>query len=97
MYRFKTFNSRDCNDDFQTLEIKVNDWIEEDRPRIRMMCQTPVGNHILLSFVFEVVSEIEDQPAKAITAVPEVFQETLDDTPLDPNEPPVTGDLDIVQ
>jgi hypothetical protein len=92
MYRFKTFNSRDCNGDIQSLEASVNAWIAADRPRIRLMSQTPIGNHILLSFVFEVISEIDDQPAMTITAVPEVFQDTLEDSHLDPNEPPITGD-----
>jgi hypothetical protein len=92
VYHFKTFNSQDCDDDIQSFEARVNTWIEEERPRIRMMCQTPIGNHVLLSFVFEVISEADDQPAKAITTVPEVFQETLEDTYIDPNEPPVIGD-----
>ncbi len=88
MYRFKTFHSGDCNGDLQSLEAKVNAWIEADRPRIRLMCQTPIGNQILLSFVFEVISEVDDQPALSITAVPEVYQDMPEDTPLGPNEPP---------
>lgn len=97
MYRFKTFHSGDCNGDIQSLEATVNAWMEATHPRIRLMCQTPIGNQILLSFVFEVVSVDEDQPAKAITAVPEVFQETLEDSTLDPDEPPMTGDLNLIQ
>jgi hypothetical protein len=88
MYRFKLFHSGDCNGDFQLLESRVNTWIEADHPRIRLMCQTPIANNILLSFVFEIISEVDDQPAISITAVPEVFRDTLEDTPLDPNEPP---------
>lgn len=98
MYRFKTFHSGDCNGDFQLLEAKVNAWIEADRPRIRLMCQTPIGNQVVLSFVFEVISEVDDQPAISIAAVPEAFQDTLDDTPLDPNEPPaISGDHNKVR
>ncbi|HLW02097.1 MAG TPA: hypothetical protein VKT82_25815 [Ktedonobacterales bacterium] len=94
MYRFKTFRSGDCNGDIQLLEAKVNAWIEADHPRIRLMCQTPLGDEVLLSFAFEIISEVDDQPALSITAVPEVFQDTLEDTPLDPNEPPpVNGEL----
>ena len=88
MYQFKTFHSGDCNGDFQLLESRVNAWIAADHPRIRLMSQTPVANQILLSFVFEIISEVDDQPALSITAVPEIFQDTLEDTPLDPNEPP---------
>ena len=95
MYRFKTFHSGDCNGDFQVLESRVNTWIEADHPRIRLMSQTVIDNQILLSFVFEIISEVDDQPAISITAVPEVFQDTLEDTPLDPNEPPpMNGDFD---
>lgn len=93
MYQFKTFHSGDCNGDFQLLESRVNAWIAADHPRIRLMSQTPIANQILLSFVFEIISEVDDQPAISITAVPEIFQDTLEDTPLDPNEPPMTGDL----
>lgn len=95
MYQFKTFYSGDCNGDYQLLESRVNAWIAEDHPRIRLMSQTPIANQILLSFVFEIISEVDDQPAISITAVPEVFQDTLEDTPLDPNEPPaMNSDLD---
>ena len=97
MYRFKTFNSRDCNGDIQSLEASVNAWIEADRPRIRLMSQTPLGNYILLSFVVEIISEIDDQPAMTITAIPEMYQDTLEDTPFDPNEPPITGDPKTLQ
>jgi hypothetical protein len=95
VYQFKTFHSGDCNGDFQLLESRVNAWIAEDHPRIRLMSQTPIANQILLSFVFEIISEVDDQPAISITAVPEVFQDTMEDTPLDPNEPPtIESDLD---
>ncbi|HEY7348177.1 MAG TPA: hypothetical protein VH599_07625 [Ktedonobacterales bacterium] len=93
MYRFKTFHSGDCNGDFQLLEATINAWIETDHPRIRLMSQTPIGNQILFSFVFEIISEVDDQPAIAIAAVPEIFQDRLEDTPLDPNDPPpISGD-----
>ncbi len=98
MYRFKTFDSRDSAGDLHSLEARVNAWMELDRPRIRLMCQTPIGNHVLLSFVFEVITEVEDQPAQAVTAVPDVFQETMEDTPLDPNEPPpIDGKKQLIQ
>lgn len=98
MYRFKTFDSRDCTNDIQSLEASVNAWMEQEHPRIRLMCQTPVGDHVLLSFVFEVVAEIAEQPTKAVTAIPDVFEENLEDTTLDPNEPPpITGDINIIQ
>jgi hypothetical protein len=98
VYRFKAFDSRDGAGDIESLETRVNVWIEQERPRIRLMCQTPVGNHIVLSFVFEVASDIEDQVAKATTVVPDVFQETMEDTPLDPTDaPPMTDNSDTIQ
>ncbi len=98
MYRFKAFDSRDGAGDIESLETRVNVWIEQERPRIRLMSQTPVGNHIVLSFVFEVASDIEDQVAKAATVVPDVFQETMEDTQLDPADPPpMTDNSDTIQ
>ncbi len=98
MYRFKVFDSRDSAGDITSLEAKVNAWIEAERPRIRLMCQTSIGESVLLSFVFEVSSDLEDQVAKAATAVPEVFQDTLENTPLDPSEsPPLTDNSDVIQ
>lgn len=96
MYRFKTFDSRDGVGDIAALEARVNTWIEHEHPRIRLMCQTPIANHILLSFVFEVATDIDDQIAKAATAVPDVFQETLEETELDPSEPPpINGEINM--
>jgi hypothetical protein len=98
VYRFKTFDSRDSADDLRSLEARVNAWMELDRPRIRLMCQTPIGSHVVLSFVFEVVAEVEDQPAQSVTAIPDVFQETMEDTPLDPNEPlPLDGKSTMIR
>ena len=98
MYRFKAFDSRDGVGDIAALEAQVNAWIEHERPRIRLMSQTPVGNHILLSFVFEVATDIDDQLAKAATEVPEIFQENLEDAELDPSEPPpISGDINMIR
>jgi hypothetical protein len=88
LYRFKTFDSRECADDLRALEARVNAWMDEERPRIRIMCQTPIDAHILVSFVFEVVVEVVEQPAKAITAIPDLLQDTLETPPFDQNEPP---------
>ena len=98
MYRFKAFDSRDGVGDIAALEAQVNTWIEHEHPRIRLMCQTPVGNHILLSFVFEVATDIEDQLAKAATEVPDIFQENLEDAELDPSgPPPMNSDINMIQ
>ena len=43
------------------LEGMVNAWMEAEHPRIRQFCQTMRGDHILLSFVYEDVRELEQR------------------------------------
>lgn len=39
----------------------VNSWMERERPRIRHVCQSMRGEHILLSFVYEDTRELEQR------------------------------------
>ena len=43
------------------LEALVNDWMESEHPRIRHVCQSMRGEHILLSFVYEITRELEQR------------------------------------
>ncbi|HTI15549.1 MAG TPA: hypothetical protein VL461_13455 [Dictyobacter sp.] len=59
MYKFKGFDSTLCGDSMTALEAIINAWMDEERPRIRQMCQSIRGEHIILSFVYEETSELE--------------------------------------
>lgn len=60
------------------LEAIVNAWMEGEHPRIRHVCQSMRGEHILLSFVYEETREIEQRvTTQAQTAVP--FPRFFDD------------------
>ena len=61
MYRFKGFDSALCGDSMAALEAMVNAWMEADHQRIRQMCQSMSGEHILLTFVYEDVRELEQR------------------------------------
>jgi len=63
LYRFKGFDSAQCGDSMSALEAMINAWMEEERPRIRHVCQTMRGEHILLSFVYEETRELEQRVA----------------------------------
>jgi hypothetical protein len=63
VYKYKGFDSSECNDSMSALESMVNAWMEEERPRIRHMCQSMRGEHILLSFVYEDTRELEQRVA----------------------------------
>ncbi len=63
MYRFKSFDSAVCGDSMSALEVIVNTWMEEERPRIRHFTQAVRGEHILLSFVYEDTQELEKRVA----------------------------------
>lgn len=97
MYRFKGFDSVVCGDSMSALEVLVNAWMEEERPRIRHVCQTMRGEHILLSFVYEDTRELEQRIASQTqTGVTGGFPRFFDDdfaderptTPRIPATPP---------
>lgn len=75
------------------LEVIVNAWMEEERPRIRHMCQTMRGNNILLSFVYEDTRELEHRiSAHSQTGItgglPRFFDDELsEDRPTSPRVP----------
>ena len=63
MYRYKGFDSTQCGDDMSALESMINAWMELEHPRIRHVCQSMRGEHILLSFVYEVTRDVEQRVA----------------------------------
>ncbi|MBA2395948.1 MAG: hypothetical protein H0V70_24740 [Ktedonobacteraceae bacterium] len=93
MYRFKGFDSAQCGDSMSALEAMVNAWMDADRPRIRQMCQTMRGEHILLSFVYEDLHELEQRVmAQTQTGVTGSFSRLFDeelneDRPTSPRVP----------
>jgi len=85
MLHFKSFSSAACCDDMTKLERLVNDWLTVAQPQIRHMAQSSWGEHLVLSFVYD---DAHSQVALAehAVAIPEVFEEQLQDTKLDPME-----------
>ena len=93
MYRFKGFDSAECGDDMAMLEAVVNAWMEGEHPRIRQMCQSIRGEHILLSFVYEDTHELEQRVAAQVQAgvtgaFPRIFDDEVpEDRPTSPRIP----------
>ena len=91
VYRFKGFDSARCGNSMAALEATVNAWMEEDHPRIRHVCQSMRGEHILLSFVYEDTREIEQRVAaqtQATGALPRFFDdEFVEERPTNPRIP----------
>jgi hypothetical protein len=85
MYRYKGFDSASVGGDVSRLESVVNEWMEHQRPRIRYVAQSQHGEHVVLSFVYEMGGEATREMAQKV-AVPEVFERQLDDAELDPDE-----------
>jgi hypothetical protein len=85
VYKFKGFDSARCSDSMQSLEQLVNAWMEAEHPRIRHMCQSMRGDHILLSFVYEETRELEQRisaQTQTSSALPRYFEEDfIDDRP----------------
>ena len=93
VYKFKGFDSALCGDNIATLEAIVNAWMDEERPRIRQMCQSMRGEHIVLSFVYESTQELEQRiSAQTQTGItggfPRLFTEDfVDERPTSPRIP----------
>ena len=85
MFRYKGFDSAQVGGDLARLEAIVNEWMQVQRPRIRLLAQSPRGDQIFLSFVYEEGSDVE-RDRVSTAAVPEVFEATLEDLDLDPDE-----------
>jgi hypothetical protein len=80
VYRYKGFDSAQCGDSISALEAIVNAWMESEQPRIRHVCQSLRGEHILLSFVYEVTREIEQRvTSQAQTSMSRYFEEDFVD------------------
>ena len=91
MYRFKGFDSAQCGDSMSALEAMVNAWMEVSHPRIRHVCQCVRGDHILLSFVYEEMRELEERvfaPAQTTAALPRFFDDEFpEERPTNPRIP----------
>lgn len=85
MFRFKSFDSASCGDNLERLEATINEWMRLQHPRIRLMTQSPRGSHVLLSFVYEESAD-SAQPLVRKAAVPEVYERSLDESDLDPQD-----------
>ncbi len=91
MYRFKGFDSTECGDNLSALEAVVNAWMESEHPRIRHVCQSIRGEHILLSFVYEEAHEIEQRisaQSQVTSALPRFYDdEYIEERPTNPRIP----------
>ena len=52
------------------LESMINAWMESEHPRIRHVCQSMRGEHILLSFVYEVTRELDQRATTLAQTTP---------------------------
>src|SRR5215472_15165791 len=93
VYKFKGFDSALCGDSMTALETMVNIWMNEEHPRIRQMCQSMRGEHIVLSFVYEDGRELEQRVSMhtqtGITGgFPRLFHDDfVEDRPTSPHIP----------
>jgi hypothetical protein len=93
VYKFKGFDSAECGDSMSALEAMVNAWMEGEHPRIRNVCQSMRGEHILLTFVYEDTKQLEQrvsaQTQSGVTGgFPRFFDEDMtDDRPTSPRIP----------
>ena len=78
MQRFRAFTSASWNDDLGDMEKAINGWLETDHPQIHMMAQAPLGEHLIVSFVY--ADNFQMATAReAATVAAEVYERQLQD------------------
>src|SRR5579863_8664178 len=74
MLHYKAFSSAACNDDVVALEQLVNAWLASEQPYVHSMAQSSLGEHLVLSFLFEDDDAHDSQRATAVAvATPDIF------------------------
>jgi hypothetical protein len=86
MQQMKLFSSAACADDLAMLERMINEWIDGSGARIMQMTQSQFGTHLVICLIYMRGGEDTVRHAEASVAVPEVFERTMDDAELDPDE-----------
>lgn len=94
MLRFKSFSSQQCDGDITRLERLVNDWLESATPQIQHMAQSSLGEHLVVSFVYGDLHGHVTVAAHEV-AIPEVFEQDMQDSELDPAEIPPLPDVEL--
>jgi hypothetical protein len=85
MLRYKVFDSAEVGGDLAQLEAAVNDWLREQQPRVRLLAQSPRGDQIVLSFVFEQEPGLDHRLALSAGAA-EGLDASPDELDQDPDE-----------
>lgn len=88
MPRYKAFSSREYGEDVRALERAVNDWMQQEMPRILFASQSPYREHLVLTFVYDTGATGSAVGVAEAAEVPEVFERNFDSGELDPNEQP---------
>jgi hypothetical protein len=85
MLRYKVFDSALAGGDLIRLEAAVNDWLRAEQPRIRLLAQSPRGDQIILSFVYEEGPGVGAR-SRVSAGESEDFDEKPDELDQDPDE-----------
>ena len=75
MQRFRAFSSASWDDDLGRMEQAINEWMESDHPQIHMMAEAPLGEHLIVSFVY--ADNFQMTTAREAATVAEVFERQL--------------------
>lgn len=87
MPRYKAFSSASSGRDLANMERAINEWMDQERPRILRMAQSAFGADLVVSFVFDHDAAQSSGAATAAASVPDIFERTLEGADLDPSAP----------
>jgi len=85
MQRLKIFNSASCGDDLDQFGRLVEAWLVTEQPTVQLMGQSALDTHLILSVLYMEHGQDGESAAEA-ASVPDVFERTLDDAYLEPDD-----------
>lgn len=88
MPQYKTFTIGEQGESVSALEDAVNEWMQQESPRILFVGQTSHRELLVVSFVYESDNLRDAAVAVESAEVPDVFERNLGDADLDPTDEP---------
>jgi hypothetical protein len=95
MQRIKVFSTQMAGSDLTQFEQIVNDWLAADQPQLMQMTQSAYANDLALTFLYEAGQNEQEERMSAHAAVPKIFETSLQDADLNPQDDPEFPDAEL--
>ena len=78
MQRFRAFSSAGWDDDIGLMERAINAWLDSEHPHVHMMAQAPLGEHLIVSFIY--ADSFQTETAAEAASVADMFEREIENS-----------------